>query len=59
MSKWFSRTANFKLKVIKYAKKHATEPAERYFGPPPPESVTRLWRQHEAKLFRMPGQKVM
>ncbi|XP_045060478.1 general transcription factor II-I isoform X3 [Desmodus rotundus] len=57
MSKRFSYTASFKLKVIKYAKKHGNRAAERHFGPPPTESVIRLWRQQEEKLLQMPRQK--
>ena len=57
MSKRFSYTASFKLKVIKYAKKHGNRAAERHFGPPPTESVIRLWRQQEGKLLQMPRQK--
>ena len=57
MSKWFSYTASFKWKVIKYAKKHSNRAAERLSGPPPPESVSRLWRQQEEKLLQMPRQK--
>ena len=57
MSKQFSYTASFKLKVIKYAKKHGNRAAERHFGPPPTENVIRLWRQQEEQLLKMPGQK--
>ena len=42
MSKWFSYTASFKLKVIKYAKKHGNRAAERQSGPPPTGSAIRL-----------------
>ena len=37
MSKWFSYTVSFKLKVVKYAKKHGNGTAERNSGPPPTE----------------------
>ena len=42
MSKCFSYTASFKLKVIKYAKKHGNRAAERQSGPPPTGSAIRL-----------------
>ena len=54
MSQRFLYTASFKLKVIKYAKKHGNRAADRHFGPPPIESVIRLWRQQEEKLLQMP-----
>lgn len=57
MSKRFSYTASFKLTVIKFAKEHGNRAAERHFGPPPTESVIRLWRQQEEKLLQMPRQK--
>ena len=57
MSKQFSYTASFKLKVIKYAKKHGNRAAERHFGPPPTEGVSRLWRRQEEKLLQMPREK--
>ena len=31
MSKWFSYTASFKLKVVKYAKKHGNRAAKRHW----------------------------
>ena len=52
-----SYTANGKLQVIKYAKKHGDRAAERHFGPPPTENVIRSWRQQEEKLLQMPRQK--
>ena len=57
MLKQFLYTANFKLKVIKYAKKQGNRAAERSFGPLPTESVITLWRQQEEKLLQMPRQK--
>ena len=42
MSQRFLYTVSFKLKVIKYAKKHGNRAADRHFGPPPIESVIRL-----------------
>ena len=52
-----SYTASFKLKVIKYAKKHGNRAAKRHFAPLPTESVIRLWRQQEETLLQMPGRK--
>ena len=56
MPKWFSYTASFKLKVIKYDKRHGNRATERHFGFPPTESVVRLLRQQE-KFLQMPRQK--
>ena len=56
MSKSFLYIASFKLKVIKYAKKHGNRAAERHFGSLPTECVSRFWKQQEEKFLQMPRQ---
>ncbi|XP_077111701.1 uncharacterized protein LOC143767342 isoform X2 [Ranitomeya variabilis] len=43
----------FKLKVVKFAKKHGNRAAERKFGRPPTEKMIREWRKQEDQLKKM------
>ena len=49
-----SYPANFKLKVVQFAKKHGNEAAARKFGPPPTAWMIGLWRKQEKKICPLP-----
>ena len=53
--KRMSYTAEFKLKVIKYAKIHGNRASSRYFNIN--EKCIRDWRKRENELRRMPKNK--
>ena len=53
-SKRSSNSANFKLKVIQFAKEHGNKAAAREFGPPPTSAMIRRWRKEEEELSKLP-----
>ena len=53
-SKRGSYPANFKLKVIQFAKEHGNKAAARLFGPPPTSAMIRRWRKEEEELSKLP-----
>lgn len=55
--KRFSYSAEFKLKVIQFAKVNGNRAAERKFGPPPTEKTIRDWLREEETLLKTPQQK--
>ena len=56
-SKRSSYSANFKLKVIQFAKEHGNKAAAREFGPPPTSAMIRRWRTEEEELSKLPRMK--
>ena len=51
-SKRSSYSANFKLKVIQFAKEHDNKAAAREFGPPPASAMIRRWRKEVEELSK-------
>ena len=52
-----SYPANFKLKVILFAKKHGNKAAAREFGSPPTAWMIGLWRKQEEEISQLPRTK--
>ena len=52
-----SYPANFKLKVIQFAKKHGNKAAARKFGSPPTAWIIGLLRKQEKKISQLPRTK--
>ena len=52
-----SYPANFKLKVIQFAKKHGNKVAARKFESPPTAWMIELWRKQEKKISQLPRTK--
>jgi len=42
----------FKIEVVNYAEKHGNRAAERRFGSPPTEKMTREWRKQMKDLIK-------
>ena len=57
IKKCASYPANFKLKVILFAKKHGNKVAAREFGSPPTAWMIGLWWKQEEEISQLPRTK--
>ena len=57
IKKCASYPANFKLKVILFAKKHGNKAAAREFGSPPTAWMIGLWRKQKEEISQLPRTK--